>query len=240
MTLRTLVALSCLSARLSGASEACAYKLSQFFAAVSVDAYVSDGGSERLYNGTTMWTHDGVNAQARLDKWSFQRTINRGTPGSEIFTSLAVHKGGATYTIVNTPYPKNCTVDYGPPFDPTPCTGSPDRWMPTGSELTWGTAGKDVAQPDATIDGVDCFVFGCGHEPQAEDVHRVYISKASGMPVLETATGPTSTGGVQSATIRFTAYDTGDEDDDWFCTHPSCFMSKPYSCGGPLVEQQTA
>ena len=239
MTLRTLVALSCLSAHLSGASEACAYKLSQFFATVTVDVSVSDPSGLTMYNGTIFWTHDGVNSQARLDKWSLSRWTGRGSPVAETDTSLAVHTGGATYTIVNSPYPTNCTVDYGPPFDATPCTGHATRWMPNEA-IKWGFPCNDVAQPDATIDGVDCFVFGCGHEPQAEDVHRVYISKASGMPVLETATGPTSTGGVQSATIRFTAYDTGDEDDDWFCTHPSCFMSKPYSCGGPLVEQQTA
>lgn len=239
MTLRTLIAL-CLSARLSVASEAsCAYKLSQFFATVSVDVFHEDPSGYSVYNGTMMWMHDGVNAQARLDKWSFARRGGRGSSGVLVLTSLEVHRGGATYTIVNGPFPKNCTVDYGPPFDSTPCTGHATRWMPS-DEIVWSFPCNDVAQPDATIDGVDCFVFGCGHEPDVEDVHRVYISKASGMPVLETATGPVNGGGSQSATIRFTAYNTGNEDPGWFCTHPGCPMSKPASCGGPLVEQQTA
>ena len=49
------------------------------------------------------------------------------------------------------------------------------------------------------------------NDPTAGVVHRVYISKASGMPMLETATGTSALEGVQSATIRFDAYDTGND-----------------------------
>ena len=206
----------------------CVFARKQFFAHIDLYLEWTFGSGDDLWNTSTFWAHDVTNQRSRLEQMDVLRSMSSGS-FFRSYSSSRVTAGGTTYTVDA----GNCTEAPASAADisNSACTGSVLRFLPLAQDTSsvWAAKAPDAYLNTTYIDGsvvssagtstaascdptagnpacelVDVFGWNYG-EGGLHSSHRVYVSKARGMPLLETQN--VYTGYPAATTIRYTIDD---------------------------------
>lgn len=169
-------------------TDTCDFKTKQFFAHIDLYTEWPYGGGVDIWNSSVFWAHDGTNQRSLFIKQNVARSLSSG-PSFSHTTDQELTVDGTTYTVDKD---GKCTQASGA-VPTSPCTGSIVPLLPVAmlSQASWAApAGASDAYLNSTsLDGELVDVFGWDHmcaPGMVDSMHRVYVSQATGMPVLET------------------------------------------------------
>ena len=236
--------LSILSLAAAAAAPSCEFKTTQFFAHVEIYLNVPGGGGDSIWNSSGFWAHDGEAQRSYFSEMSALRALSSGSYFAR-YTSLRVSAKDITYTVDTD---NTCTqaAASSASVSGSACTGSVLPFLPLLESVnmgsSWGAKGADTYLNTTTLEGELVDVFGwdymCGGAVEAQ--HRVYVSRATGMPVMETQGIEMSCSSYPAyATLRYTIDPNIQGSIDYLFSGPGDMFGVPKQCTNASAAAKT-